>query len=88
MSVTIELPAAAQARLEAEAARRGITLEQLIAQLADQLPAEDPLDAFIGCGNRKCTHRYYAAMRAAIAQSELQLAKGILGQGEIKITHG
>jgi len=56
MSVTIELPAAAQARLEAEAARRGITLEQLIAQLADQLPATTPpgagsLEEFFGSGD-------------------------------------
>ena len=50
MTVTIELPADAQARLEAEATRRGITLEQLIVELASQLPAEDPLEAFIGCG--------------------------------------
>ena len=49
-SVTIDLPADAQARLEAEAARRGITLDPLIAELAATLPAEDPLEAFIGCG--------------------------------------
>ena len=50
MTVTIELPADTQARLEAEATRRGITLDQLIAELAAQFPAEDPLEAFIGCG--------------------------------------
>jgi hypothetical protein len=49
MSVTIDLPADAQARLEAEAARRGITLDELIAELAKTLPAQDPLEAFIGC---------------------------------------
>lgn len=38
----------AQARLQAEAARRGITLDQLIAAVADSFPAEDPFDAFIG----------------------------------------
>ncbi len=51
MAVTIELPAEAQARLEAEAARRRITLDQLIADLAATLPAEDPLEAFIGSGS-------------------------------------
>ena len=48
--VTLDLPAEAQARLEAEATRRGVTLDRLIADLAAQLPAEDPLEAFIGCG--------------------------------------
>lgn len=56
MTVTIELTADAQARLETEATRRGITLDQLIAELADALPAEtgvddDPLEAFIGSGS-------------------------------------
>lgn len=48
MTVTVELPEAAQARLEAEAARRGITLAQLVAEAAEQvaqrLPAERPPD--------------------------------------------
>jgi len=39
MSVTIELSADAQARLEAEAARRGISLGQLVSDLAFALPA-------------------------------------------------
>lgn len=39
MSVTIELPADAQARLEAEAAQRGMTLDQLIADMAASLPS-------------------------------------------------
>ena len=57
MTVTIELPAEAQARLEAEAARRGITLDQLIAELADNLPASTATDpparklAFVGIGS-------------------------------------
>lgn len=42
MTVTLDLPAEAQARLQAEATRRGVTLDQLIAELADQLPAETP----------------------------------------------
>ena len=40
MTVTLDLPAEAQARLRAEATRRGITLDQLIAELADSLPAD------------------------------------------------
>ncbi|MFN0028497.1 MAG: hypothetical protein ACKV2O_15155 [Acidimicrobiales bacterium] len=52
MPVTIDLPAEAQARLEAEAARRGVTLDQLIADLAAAFAAEDdPLEAFIGSGS-------------------------------------
>ncbi|MDZ4828221.1 MAG: ribbon-helix-helix protein, CopG family [Actinomycetota bacterium] len=50
MSVTVELPDDALRKLQAEAARRGVSIDQLIAELAAALPAEDPLDAFIGCG--------------------------------------
>lgn len=39
MSVTVDLPDAVLARLRAEAARRGLSLDELIAELADQLPA-------------------------------------------------
>jgi len=51
VTVTLDLPAEAQARLQAEATRRGITLDQLIAELAASFPAEDPLEAFIGSGS-------------------------------------
>lgn len=57
MTVTIDIPADARARLEAEAARRGITLDQLVTQLAAQLPvAEKPapggrLGEFFGSGD-------------------------------------
>ena len=40
MSVTLNFPVEAQARLEAEASRRGVTLDQLIVEIADRLPAE------------------------------------------------
>jgi hypothetical protein len=58
MPVTIELPAEVHARLSAEAARRGITLDQLIAALAEHLPArrtETPRRklAFVGAGASK-----------------------------------
>lgn len=48
VTVTLDLPADAQARLEAEALRRGITVDQLVADLASSLPAEDSLETFIG----------------------------------------
>ena len=50
MSVTVELPAEALRRLEAEATRRGVSIDDIIAELAVRLPVEDPLEAFIGCG--------------------------------------
>ena len=49
--MTLDLPADAQARLHAEALRRGITVDKLVADLANSLPAEDPLEAFIGSGS-------------------------------------
>jgi hypothetical protein len=42
MSVTIELPAEAEARLQAEASRRGISVDQVVAEFAAQLPGEAP----------------------------------------------
>jgi hypothetical protein len=41
MAVTVELPAATLRRLEAEAARRGIGIDVVIAELADTLPTAD-----------------------------------------------
>ena len=63
MTVTLDLPAEAQARLEAEATRRGITLDQLIVEIADQLPAESENPrrklAFVAMGSSKAgiTHQ-------------------------------
>lgn len=37
-------------RLREEASRRRISIEELIGELADNLPEGDPLEAFIGCG--------------------------------------
>ena len=57
MTVTLDLPAEVSARLEAEAARRGITLGALIAQLAAELPTtpeateSDALEEFFGSGD-------------------------------------
>ena len=58
MTVTLDLPAEAQARLQAEATRRGITLDQLIAVIAESFPTEDPLEAFIGCGASERTEPF------------------------------
>lgn len=41
MSVTVDLPVEALARLEAEAERRGVGLDVVIAELADLLPQPD-----------------------------------------------
>lgn len=57
MPVTLDLPPEARARLEAEAARRGITLDELVAELSNQFPssgttvADDALGRFVGCGD-------------------------------------
>lgn len=40
MSVNVDLPAEALRRLEAEAARRGVSIDVVIAELADTLPAQ------------------------------------------------
>ena len=55
MTLSIELPEAAIARLRAEAVRRGVSVDEVIAELADQLPAQ-PVEggrrrlAFVGAG--------------------------------------
>lgn len=42
MSVTVDLPPEVLRRLEAEAVRRGVTIDEVIAELAAGLPAERP----------------------------------------------
>jgi hypothetical protein len=51
VNVTLDLPAEALARLQSEAIRRGITVDQLVTDLANSLPTDDPLEAFIGSGS-------------------------------------
>lgn len=76
VTVTLDLPAEAQARLQAEATRRGITLDQLVVELADSFPAEDPLEAFIGCGSSGRTEPFdIHNERAALAAKKF--AEGI-----------
>ncbi len=41
VSVILDFPAGVRARLEAEASRRGVTLDQLIAEIAAEFPADD-----------------------------------------------
>lgn len=41
MSITVDLPPAVLGRIEAEAARRGVGIEIVIAELAEALPAAD-----------------------------------------------
>ena len=57
MSVTVELPDDTLARLQAEAARRGVSIDVVIAELATQLPAEPQAAkhklAFVGIGASK-----------------------------------
>jgi hypothetical protein len=52
VTLTVNLPEELTARLAAEATRRGITVDEVLAEMvATQLPAEDPLEAFIGSGS-------------------------------------
>lgn len=55
MTLTLNLPEELAARLAAEATRRGITVDDLVAEMvAARLPAEghdDALEAFIGSGS-------------------------------------
>ena len=57
MSVVLELSEEAVKRLQEEASRRRISVEELVGELADSLPAGDPLDAFIGCGESGVAER-------------------------------
>ena len=56
MAVSLELPKEVQARLLAEASRRGITLDQLVTELASRLPDAvttelGTLEGFFGSGD-------------------------------------
>lgn len=46
--MTLDLPDDVVTRLRAEAARRGVTLDTLVGELAAGLLADDALEAFIG----------------------------------------
>ena len=54
MTVTVDLPEDALARLEAEAKRRGVSIDLVIAELAEALPAQAPgpqTFSFVGLGS-------------------------------------
>ncbi|MEO8697807.1 MAG: hypothetical protein ABI658_30190 [Acidimicrobiales bacterium] len=75
MLVTIVLPAEAHARLIAEAVRRGITLDQVIAQLGEHLAPQPtqiprPKLAFVGA----------AASRAGISHQVDELLEDGFGR--------
>lgn len=59
MSETIELPTEVFARLRAEAARRSVSIDELVAELADQLLPAEPASthhrlAFVAAGSSAC----------------------------------
>lgn len=55
MTITVQLPAEVLARLQAEAKRRGVSIDRVIAELAEALPGETTLAnrtlSFIGLGS-------------------------------------
>jgi hypothetical protein len=55
MTVTIDLPEDALARLQGEAKRRGVSIDLVIAELAEALPAESAAAprtfSFVGLGS-------------------------------------
>jgi hypothetical protein len=55
MTLTIDLPESTLARLRAEAKRRRVSIDVVIAELADRLPVETPEEerklSFIGLGS-------------------------------------
>lgn len=75
MSVTVELPPEALRRLEAEATRRGISIDDVIAEFAANLPIEDPLESFIGCGASGDT-RPFDIHRERAELADRKLAEG------------
>jgi hypothetical protein len=62
VTVTIDLPEDALARLQAEAKRRGVSIDLLIAQLAEALPAKNAhaLQSFSFVGLGSSTSGLYA----------------------------
>ena len=81
MVVTLDLSEDAKARLEAEAARRGISLGELVAHLAEQLPSQPKPQrprrlSFVALGSSGRTEPLdIRAERAALAARKL--AEGV-----------
>jgi len=78
VTVTLDLPDDVMDRLRAEADRRGITVDALVAELATALTDADPLEAFIGCGASGAAESFDLARerrRLATAKSAAGLEK-------------
>lgn len=80
MTLTLNLPEDVAARLAAEATRRGVSVEEIAAELIARLaprPAQRPttsdaLEAFIGCGASGRTEPFdIHAARAELASRKL-----------------
>ncbi len=76
MSVTVELPAETLRRLQGEATRRGISIEDVIAELAARLPVDDPLESFIAFGASGDT-RPFDIHRERAELADKKFAEGI-----------
>ncbi len=80
MSVTVELPPEALRRLEAEATRRGVSIDDIIAELATRLPdAARPSGhrlSFVGIGASGDT-RPFDIHRERAELAKRKLAEGI-----------
>lgn len=69
MTLSIDLPDEALARLRAESERRGVSIDELIAELVDQLPARPAKRrklALVGAGATK--HGITTTMERALAE--------------------
>jgi hypothetical protein len=76
VTVPVTLPDHVAQRLEAEAARRGMTPEQLAAELLDaELPSDDALEAFIGSGHSHSSEAFELSTARREA-AERKLARG------------
>lgn len=83
MSLTVDLPPDVLRRLEAEAARRGVTVDEVIAELAATLPGEQPAPpkrsrrlSFVGIGSSGDT-RPFDIHRERDELARRKLADGI-----------
>ncbi|MDA8072165.1 MAG: ribbon-helix-helix domain-containing protein [Actinomycetota bacterium] len=78
MASAVHLPDDLAVRLAVEADRRGLSVDELVAELvADRLHTEgdDPLEAFIGCG-ASGQHEPFDIHAARAKMAERKLAEG------------
>lgn len=76
--MTVHMSEELAARLAAEATRRGLTVDEVLAEMVARLPSErssqngDALEAFIGCGASGRTEPFdIRAARAELASRKL-----------------